>query len=96
MVLRERGYTTLMISTMEKHITYAVNLVARNRIWLLHHRLGHPSFKYLRHLFPNLFLQSKDIEFNCKTCILANSHRTSYYTSLNKSSNPFALINSNI
>jgi hypothetical protein len=29
-VLREGGYTTLMISTMGKHITYTINLVAWN------------------------------------------------------------------
>ena len=65
-------------------------------IWLWHRRLGHPSFEYLRHLFPNLFLQSKDVNFNCKTCILAKSHRNSYHASLNKSSIPFALIHSDV
>jgi len=94
-VLRKGSYTTLMISTMGKHITYTINLVARRGNMVIAYRLGHLSFKYLRHLFPNLFLQSKDIEFNCKTCILAKSYRTFYYTSLNKSSIPFALIHSN-
>jgi hypothetical protein len=65
-------------------------------IWLWHRRLEHPSFGYLRHLFPNLFLQSKDIEFNCKTCTLAKSHKTSYYASLNKNNIPFALIHSDV
>jgi hypothetical protein len=65
-------------------------------IWLWHRRLGHPSFEYLRHLFPNLFLQSKDVNFNCKTCILAKSHRNSYHASLNKSSILFALIHSDV
>jgi hypothetical protein len=62
------------------------------KIWLWHCHLGHPSFRYLRHLFLNLFLQSKDVDFNCKTCILAKSHKTSYYASLNKSNIPCALI----
>jgi hypothetical protein len=39
-----------------------------------------------------LILQSKDVDFNCKTCILAKSHKTSYYASLNKSNIPCALI----
>jgi hypothetical protein len=65
-------------------------------IWLWHRRLGHPSFGYLRHQFPNLFLQSKDVDFNCKTFILAKSHKNSYYASLNKSSILFALIHSDV
>uniref|UniRef100_A0A2N9FMB1 Protein kinase domain-containing protein n=1 Tax=Fagus sylvatica TaxID=28930 RepID=A0A2N9FMB1_FAGSY len=28
---------------------------AREKIWLWHRRLGHPSFQYLQHLFPSLF-----------------------------------------
>jgi len=65
-------------------------------IWLWRRCLGHPSFGYLRHLFPNLFLQSKDVDFNCKTCILAKSHINSYSASLNKSSIMFALIHSDV
>ena len=60
-------------------------------IWLWHRHLGHPSFSYLRHLFPYLFLHLKNVRFTCVTCILAKSHRTSYRMSLNKSSVPFAL-----
>jgi hypothetical protein len=47
-------------------------------IWLWHHRLGHPSFSYLRHLFPSLFSNSDNTMLKCKTCILAKSHRVSY------------------
>ena len=65
-------------------------------IWLWHRRLGHPSFGYLRHLFPNLFSTSKDSVFSCQTCILAKSHRNSYHASMNKNSIPFSLIHSDV
>jgi hypothetical protein len=66
------------------------------QIWLWHRRLGHPSFGYLRHLFPNLFSNIETSEFNCHTCILAKSHRATYPLSMNKSDTPFALIHSDV
>ena len=65
-------------------------------IWLWHRHLGHPSFSYLRHLFPGLFLHFQNVQFTRETCILAKSHRTSYHMSLNKSSVPFALMHSDV
>jgi hypothetical protein len=62
------------------------------RIWLLHRRLGHPSFSYLRHLFLNLFSTVNDSDFTCDTCIMAKIHRVPYPLSMNKSNIPFALI----
>lgn len=64
------------------------------RLW--HRRLGHPSFRYLRHLFPNLFSNVETSEFNCDTCILAKSRRATYPLSMNKSDTPFALIHSDV
>ena len=66
------------------------------QIWLWHRRLGHPSFGYLRHLFPNLFSNVETSEFNCDTCILAKSHRATYPLSMNKSDTPFSLIHSDV
>ena len=61
-----------------------------------HRRLGHPSFRYLRHLFPDLFSNVETSELNCDTCILAKSHRSTYSLSMNKSDIHFALIHSNV
>jgi len=58
--------------------------------------LGHPSFGYLRHVFPDLFSDVETSELNCDTCILAKSHRATYPLSMNKSDIPFALIHSNV
>lgn len=62
------------------------------RIWLLHRRLGHPSFGYLRHLVPTLFSNLQLSDFKCDTCIVVKSYRVHYPISLNKSDVPFALI----
>ena len=70
--------------------------IKERQIWLWHRCLGHPSFSYMKYLFPGLFSKSPDSDFKCDTCILAKSHRVSYSTSLNKSDIPFALIHSDV
>jgi hypothetical protein len=40
------------------------------QIWLWHRHLGHPSFKYLRNLFPNLFSDVETSELNLGLLIL--------------------------
>ena len=65
-------------------------------ILLWHRRLGHPSFGYLKLVFPALFSGLSDLDFKCETCILAKSHRVSYPLSFNKSQMPFELIHSDV
>lgn len=72
------------------------NSSKEQHIWLCHCRLRHPSFGYMRHMFPDLFTNMQSFDFKCNTCILAKSHRTSYPLSVNKSSIPFALIHSDV
>jgi len=66
------------------------------QLWLWHRRLGHPSFGYMKHLFPSLFSSISIIDFKCETCIMAKSHKASYPLSLNKSMVPFDLIHSDV
>ncbi|CAL2271706.1 unnamed protein product [Prunus armeniaca] len=68
----------------------------QKQIWLWHRRLGHPSFSYMKHLIPYLFLGFKDSDFTCDTCILAKSHRVPYPLSTNKCTTPFTLIHSDV
>ena len=77
------------------HMGYSVN-INEKEIWLWHRRLGHPSFTYMKHLFPDLFSQVKNFDDKCKTCIIAKSHRVSYPLRLNKKDSPFTLIHSNV
>uniref|UniRef100_A0A2N9GH34 DUF659 domain-containing protein n=1 Tax=Fagus sylvatica TaxID=28930 RepID=A0A2N9GH34_FAGSY len=69
---------------------------ARDKIWLWHRRLGHPSFQYLQHLFPSLFSKVNVSNFHCEPCIYAKNHRVSFPLSFNKSDVPFSLIHTNV
>jgi hypothetical protein len=71
-------------------------LTKENQIWLWHYRLGHPSFSYMKYLFPKLFLNLNYSDFKSETCILAKIHRVSFLISLNKSDTPFSLVHSDV
>jgi hypothetical protein len=77
------------------HMQHSVGVKERE-IWLWHRRLGHPSFVYMKHLFPDLFSHLQHSNFQCETCILAKSHRVSYPLRLNKKDTPFSLIHSDV
>ncbi|RDY13278.1 hypothetical protein CR513_01831, partial [Mucuna pruriens] len=36
--------------------------------------LGHPSFQYLKYLFPNLFINKSPFSLQCEICQFANHH----------------------
>ena len=69
---------------------------SKEQIWLWHYRLGHPSFSYMKHLFPQLFSTLRHSDFRCETCIFAKSHRVPFPISFNKSDIPFILIHSDV
>lgn len=65
-----------------------------HQLWVWHRRLGHPSFSYLKFLFPSL---TKNISsFNCESCVLAKSHKHSYLSSTSHNREPFALIHTDV
>ncbi|CAL9005654.1 unnamed protein product [Prunus brigantina] len=68
----------------------------KQQIWLWHHHLGHPSFGYLKRLFPSLFHSCDESSFKCETCILAKSHRTVFPLSDSKAAKPFDLVHSDV
>lgn len=65
-----------------------------HQLWMWHRRLGHPSIGYLKRLFPSL--KNIDVDLNCEACVLAKSHKHSYYPSVTHSTQPFALIHSDV
>ncbi|KAL9420128.1 hypothetical protein AB3S75_037830 [Citrus x aurantiifolia] len=67
-----------------------------DNIMLWHRRLGHPSFLYLKHLFPNLFRNKLLSSFQCDICQLAKYHRASFPIQPYKASKPFTLIHSDV
>ncbi|PSS19429.1 Endonuclease [Actinidia chinensis var. chinensis] len=61
----------------------------KEKIWLHHRRLGHPSFNTLKILFPSLF-KGLDIEFfRCDVCEFAKHKRVPFPISNKRSSVPF-------
>ncbi|CAL9017436.1 unnamed protein product [Prunus brigantina] len=68
----------------------------KQQIWLWHRRLGHPSFGYLKRMFPSLFRSCDESSFKCETCILAKSHRTVFPLSDSKAAKPFDLVHSDV
>ena len=62
-------------------------------IMLWHFRLGHPSFRYLKHLFPKLFVNKDPSMLHCEICEFAKHHRTSFpVQSSYNPSKPFSII----
>ena len=68
----------------------------REKIMLWHLRLGHPSFPYLKHLFPSLFKNLDCNSFHCESCHLSKSHQNSYKINPYSASKPFLLIHSDV
>jgi hypothetical protein len=66
------------------------------RVWLHHHRLGRPSFKVIKILFPSLFKGLNVESFHYEVCELARHKRESFPVSNKRSSFPFYLIHSDI
>lgn len=72
-------------------------LVSRNDdIMRWHYRLGHPSFSYLKYLFPKLFRNKHLSLFKCEICQLAKHTRAIFHPVSYKSTQPFTLIHSDI
>ena len=64
-------------------------------VLLWHQRLGHPSFDYMKHLFPSL-LNKNSVPFSCETCQLAKQKRSTYPQLSYKPTAPFTIIHSDI
>ncbi|KAM2174560.1 hypothetical protein PS2_033856 [Malus domestica] len=67
-----------VVSGSNNHQVLSAKVDDRHQIWLWHRRLGHPSFSYMKHLFPSLFRTCRDSEFKCETCVMAKSYRASF------------------
>ena len=85
-----------VVSGSNNHQALSAKVDDRHQIWLWHRRLGHPSFSYMKHLFPSLFRTCSDSEFKCETCVMAKSHRASFPISDSKATLPFDLIHSDV
>ena len=67
-----------------------------NQIMQWHLRLGHPSFLYLKYLFPTLFKGVDPSMFQCESCHLFKDHRVKFLPKPYCPSKPFYLIHSDV
>ena len=74
----------------------SMSVSSTKEIMLWHHRLGHPSFSYLKCLFPSLFDNKNSISLDCEICQLAKHTCTSLFSKPYIPSTPFSLIHSDI
>ena len=65
-----------------------------HQLWMWHGQLGHPSLGYLKRMFPSL--KNYTMNLSCETCVLAKSHKHSYFPSITHSTYPCALIHSDV
>ena len=72
------------------------SLSNKNKIWLYHLRLGHPSFNILKIIFFDLFKGFDLGMFHCEVCELAKHKRVSFPISNTRVSIPFTLIHSDV
>lgn len=71
-------------------------LISDSDVQLLHNRLGHPSFHYLKHLYPRLFINKNPSCLQCEHCILAKQTRAFYPPGPYKPSHLFHLIHNDV
>ncbi|RYR09906.1 hypothetical protein Ahy_B05g078340 [Arachis hypogaea] len=76
------------------HAMLAHGTITR-QLWLWHRRLGHPSFGYLKILFPSLFTGNTEL-IKCETCIQAKNHRVTFFPSNTRVNSVFSLVHSDV
>uniref|UniRef100_A0A803LEC6 Integrase catalytic domain-containing protein n=1 Tax=Chenopodium quinoa TaxID=63459 RepID=A0A803LEC6_CHEQI len=89
----ERGGLYYVDGTTQNGTALLAHGSPEHQLWMWHRRLGHPSLGYLKRLFPSL--KNIVVDLDCEACVLAKSHKLSYYPSLTDSK-PFALIHSDV
>lgn len=92
------GLYYLAVSSLQNNVSLPMCLSSvstEKQVMLMHFRLGHPSFSYMKHLFPHLF-SNKSLTFQCDICQLAKHTRTFLPPQIYRPSTPFTLIHSDI
>ena len=59
---------------------------------LWHFRLGHLSFRYLKHLFSKLFVNKDPSMLHCEIYEFAKHHHTYFHVQSYNPTKPFAII----
>ena len=93
------GENNCSIRRQQQHVAYSSSSQSTSNlssIWLQHFRLGHPPFRLLKQLFPDLFNSLDPSSLRCDECIIAKHHWVSFPINNILSSKPFYLIHSNV
>jgi len=91
----QSGRTNVENSLSTSFLSESV-LSNKDKVWLYHRHLGHPSFSVLKLMFPMLFKESTIEMFHCNDCELAKHKRASFPISNTRTLIPFSLIHSDI
>ena len=65
-------------------------------IFEIHQRMGHPSYSLLKHMYPHLFKDIKDVDLICDACQLGKFKRANYPLGNNRTLEPFQIIHCNV
>jgi transposase InsO family protein len=71
-------------------------LTKKEKIFLFHCRLGHPSFRVIKVLFPSLFTTIDVESLHCDVCEFAKHKRLPFPLNNKRSLSPFYLIHSDV
>ena len=84
-------YESISLSYIsEEHITN------KTQIWLSHFRLSHPSFSFLKRMFPTMFGRLAIQIFHYDACEFIKHHRVSFPSRNNKCYIPLSLIHTDV
>ena len=86
----ERGGLYYVDEASQKGQTSFAHGSPNYQLWMWHKHLGHSSMGYLKRLFPSLH-SCKNL-FTCEACVLAKSHKHSFFPNLSRTHKPFVLI----
>jgi GAG-pre-integrase domain len=76
--------------------TWVVGRSVEDLLLLHHRRLGHPSSSTLSRLYPPLFEKANNEKLVCDACELGKHTRSSYSSSVSRSSLAFDLVHSDV
>ena len=102
MLSRKMDFTILKSGQSRKENSLSFSLLSespmlnKDKIWLYHHHLGHPSFGVLKVTFPLLFKEISVEHFHHSVCELTKYQRASFQISNKRTAFPFSLIHSDI
>nr|KYP54945.1 Retrovirus-related Pol polyprotein from transposon TNT 1-94 [Cajanus cajan] len=71
-------------------------ITSKEKVQLIHCRLGHPSFRVIKLLFPSLFKNLNLESFHCEACELAKHKRVPFPISNKLSTSPFYLVHTDV